>query len=243
MTEWVENALSTRRGMVLIGGGAALLAAIILVVYLKNYRSSVDASSSTASVLVAKNLIQKGAPGNIVAADRQYQVASIQEKELQTGAITDPGILRGLVAAHDVYPGQQLSTADFVPAAPGALQTNLKGDERAISIPIDAAHGMSGQVSPGDHVDVYAGLNFEGAGGARPVIKVLMENALVLRTGATGAPAGAIVLRGSGRQTAALAFASDNGKIWLVLRPASGAKPEKAGLMDTAALLGMRPVG
>ncbi len=241
--EWVENALSTRRGMVVIGGGAALLAAIILVVYLKNYRSSIGASSSTISVLVAKNLIQKGAPGDIVAADREYQVASIQEKELQTGAITDPGTLRGLVAAHDVYPGQQLSTVDFVAAAPGALQTSLNGNQRAISIPIDAAHGMSGQISPGDHVDVYAGLNQEGAGGARPVIKLLMENALVLRTASTGAPVGSVVLRGRGKQTAALAFASDNGKIWLVLRPASGARPEKVGLMDTSALLALRPVG
>jgi Flp pilus assembly protein CpaB len=241
--EWVENALSTRRGTLMIGGAAAVLAAIILVVYLKNYRSSVDASNATDAVLVAKNMIQKGAPGNFVAADRQYQVTSIRAKELQTGAISDPGTLRGLVAAHDIYPGQQLTTSDFVAAAPGALQTNLSGDQRAIAIPVDAAHGMSGQLAPGDHVDVYAGLNQSGMiGGARPVIKLLMENALVLRTATTGAPVGAVVLRGRGPQTAALAFAADNGKIWLVLRPASGARPEKVSLMDTSVLLGLRPV-
>src|SRR5206468_2502066 len=114
--EWVENTLSTRRGTLLIGGGAALLAAILLLVYLKNYRSNVDASNATVSVLVAKNLIQKGAPGNIVATDQQYQVTGIRQKELQTGAITDPSTLRGLVAAHDIYPGQQFTLADFVAA-------------------------------------------------------------------------------------------------------------------------------
>jgi Flp pilus assembly protein CpaB len=240
--EWVDNALSSRRGTFLFGGAAALLAAIVLIVYLKNYRSSLDAAKATVSVLVASNLIQKGAPGNIVATDRQYQVRSVRQKELETGAITDPGVLRGLVAAHDIYPGQQLTVADFVAAAPGALQTNLKGDQRAIAIPIDSAHGMSGQIAPGDRVDVYAGLNQQGPGGARPVIKLLMEDSLVLRTPSTGAPAGAVVLRGSGKQTAALAFASDNGKIWLVLRPASGARPERVGLMDTSTLLGLRPV-
>ena len=240
--EWVENTLSTRRGTLLIGGGAALLAAILLLVYLKNYRSNVDASNATVSVLVAKNLIQKGAPGNIVATDQQYQVTGIRQKELQTGAITDPSTLRGLVAAHDIYPGQQFTLADFVTASPGALQTNLAGNQRAISVPIDSAHGLGGQISPDDHVDVYVGLNQSGAGGSHPVIKLMMENALVLRTAATGAPAGTVVLRGNGKQTAALAFASDNGKIWLVLRPASGARPEGVGLMDTSVLLGMRPV-
>ena len=41
---------------------------------------------------------------------------------------------------------------------------------------------------------------------------------------------------------AALAFASDNGKIWLVLRPASGAKAQRVPLLDTNTLLGLRPV-
>jgi Flp pilus assembly protein CpaB len=241
--EWVDNAISTRRGTLLIGGGAALLAAIVLIAYLKNYRSSLDASNATVSVLVARNLIQKGAPGNIVASTREFQVRAIRQKHLQAGAITDPGALRGVVAAHDIYPGEQLTAVDFVAAAPGALQTNLSGDERAIAIPIDAAHGLSGQISPDDHVDVYVGINQSGAGGARPVIKLMMEDALVLRTPSSGGPAGSVVLRASAVQAAALAFASDNGKIWLVLRPASGAKAQRVPLIDTSALLGLRPVG
>jgi Flp pilus assembly protein CpaB len=193
-------------------------------------------------VLVAKTAIQKGSPGNIVASDQMYRLTAIHQSELQAGAFTDPAALRGLVAAHDIYPRQQLTQADFVAASPGALQTNLNGDQRAISIPIDAAHGMSGQISPGDHVDVYVGVNQGGAGGSHPVIKLMMENALVLRTASTGAPTGTVVLRGNGKQTAALAFASDNGKIWLVLRPATGARPEGVGVMNTSVLLGMRPV-
>ena len=100
-----------------------------------------------------------------MATDQQYQVTGIRQKELQTGAITDPSTLRGLVAAHDIYPGQQFTLADFVAASPGALQTNLAGNQRAISVPIDSAHGLGGQISPDDHVDVYVGLNQSGAGG------------------------------------------------------------------------------
>jgi Flp pilus assembly protein CpaB len=151
-------------------------------------------------------------------------------------------VLRGLVAAHDIYPGQQLTVADFVAVAAGSLQMNLAADQRAIAVPIDGGRGLIGQIGPGDHVDVYVGFNQQGTGGAQPVLKLLMENILVLRTADTGGPAGSIVLRGSGKQTAALAFASDNGKLWLVLRPASGAKPERPGLVNVGSLLGLSPV-
>lgn len=241
--ELTENLLSSRRGTVLLGAGAALLAAILLIVYLQHYRSSVDSSGATVSVLVAKDVIQKGAPGNIVASERQFLTRDIRKSELQPSAITDPGVLRGVVAAHDIYPGQQLTTADFVGVAPGALQTQLYGKLRAISVPIDEAHGMAGQINAGDHIDIYLGLNVQGPGGAVPAVKLLMENALVLRTPASGASPGTVVIRGTNRQTAALAFVADNGKLWFVLRPPSGAKPQQPGLVTAARLLlGTRPV-
>jgi Flp pilus assembly protein CpaB len=242
--DFAENLLSSRRGTILLGAGAALIAAILLIVYLSHYRSSIKASDETTPVLVAKNLIQKGAPGNLIARAHQYQIELIPKRTIRAGAITDTSTLGGLVAAHDIYANQQLTTADFVAVAPNSIQTNLAGRNRAISIPLDPAHGMLGEITPGDHVDVYVGLEMEGPGGAQPVLKQLMQNALVLRTPATGAGSGNVVLRANGAQTAALAFAADNGKLWLVLRPASGAKPARPGLVTVQRLLlGVRPVG
>ena len=242
--DFAENLLSTRRGTILLGAGAALIAAILLIVYLSHYRSSIKASGETTPVLVAKSLIQKGSPGNLVARSHQYQIASIPKSTVRAGAITDTSTLAGLVAAHDIYANQQLTTADFVAAAPNSIQTNLAGRNRAISIPLDQAHGMLAELSPGDHVDIYVALEMQGPGGTVPVLKQLMQNALVLRTPTTGAGSGNIVLRASGPQAAALAFAADNGKLWLVLRPASGAKPAPPGLVTVQRLLlGVRPVG
>jgi Flp pilus assembly protein CpaB len=240
--DFAENLFSSRRGTLLIGGAAALLAAILLLVYLKHYRSSLDSSNASVSVLVAKNLIQKGAPGNIVATGQQYQVTSVHKAQLELGALTDPATLRGLVAAHDIYAGQQLTTADFVAVAPYSLQTELTGTARAISVPFDGPHGLAGQISPGDRVDVYV---YEGAGGAggSGFLKLLMQNALILRTEASGAATGTDVLRGTGPQVAELAFAAETGKLWLVLRPASAAKPSKPGVVTLPRiLLGSGPV-
>jgi Flp pilus assembly protein CpaB len=221
----------------LIGGAAALLAAIVIIVYLKHYRSSVNGSNATLSVLVAKDLIQKGAPGNLVASNQQFQVTAVHKPEIELGAIRDPADLRGLVATHDIYPGQQLTLSDFVAAPPYALQTELTGTSRAIQVPFDAPHGMTGQITAGDHVDVYVFENTQGPGGTQAWLKQLMQNALVLRTPTSGASVGTVVLRGNAVQAAEMAFAADTGKLWLVLRPPSGAKPAKPGLITVERLL------
>jgi Flp pilus assembly protein CpaB len=235
--EWAENLLSSRRGTLLFGGAAALLAAIILIVYLKNYRSSVSGSNAALSVLVAKDLIQKGAPGNLVASQQQFQVATIHKAELEIGAIRDPSALRNLVATHDIYPGQQLTLSDFATAPANTIQTQLTGRWRAISVPFDTSHGMTGEIQPGDHVDVYVFENVQGPGGSQNWLKQLMQNALVLRTATPGAASGTVVLRALAVQAAEMAFAADTGKLWLVLRPASGAKPSTPGLITVERLL------
>jgi hypothetical protein len=50
-------------------------------------------------------------------------------------------------------------------------------------------------------------------------------------------------LRASGRQAAVLAYASDNGKLWFVLRPPSGARTVNPGFISAQSLLlGLKPV-
>jgi len=238
VVEIAQNLFSTRRGSFLVGVVAAALAGIVLLAYLHNYRSSFNASGVRAPVLVAKNLIQKGTPGNIVGQTNQFQVANIPKAQLQTGAISDPAALRGRVAIVDIYPGQQLSAADFVYAAPGALTVSISRNDRAISVPIDAAHSLNGQLTNGDHIDVFVGMNRKGAGGSKPVIKLLMQDIQVLR-----APlAGVTTLKVSQKQAAALAWAVDNGKLWFVLRPPSGATNPNPGLITADTLLTLKPV-
>src|SRR5262249_32162972 len=110
MVEIAQNLFSTRRRSLVAGAVAAGLAVIVLVVYLHNYRSSVNSAAATGPVLVAKQLIPKGTSGDIVASTVQYQVAQLPKSEFKDGAITDPGILAGRVALTDIYPRQQLTS-------------------------------------------------------------------------------------------------------------------------------------
>jgi len=242
VVEIAQNLFTTRRGSLLVGAAAAVLAGIILVAYLHQYRNSVNSASAPVSVLVAKNLIQKGTPGDIIGTSSQFQVGSVPKGQLQTGALTDPAALSGRVAVTDIYPGQQLTAGYFAYAPPGTLQTKISGSDRAIAIQIDAEHGMAGQIGAGDHIDIFVGVNRLGSGGTQPVIKLLMEDITVLRA-PLGTGAGIYTLRATGRQAPVLAYASDNGKLWFVLRPASGAKTVNPGFISSQSLLlGLKPV-
>lgn len=247
-----QKMLSTRGGTVALGGAAAVLAAFVLLLYLNSYRSSVSADSEPVTVLVARTLIEKGMPGDIVGLKRLFESDEAPKSQVKDGAITDPSTLRGRVAVEDIYPGQQLTVADFA-GTTDAIGAKLAGKHRAIAVPLDTARGLVGRIEPGDRVDVLAGFNVLGnaAGGqGRPVVKVMMQDALVLDAPAQTAAGLAaanqtanVVLRVNRDQATEIAWAVDNGKIWLVLRPRAGAPPTRPGVATAESVLtGVKPV-
>jgi Flp pilus assembly protein CpaB len=256
----MQKLLATRGGTAAVAGGAALLATLIFLVYLNSYRNSVDDSGEPIAVLVAKSLIPKGMSGDLIGSQELFQPTTAPKSQVKDGAVTDPATLRGRVTTDDIYPGQQLTTGDFTTTTTDAIATKIVGDQRAVSIPLDEAHGLIGHVRAGDHVDILGGFNLvrvdrngvpvSNGGAARPVLKLLMENILVLDvpTGAGGGLGAAsreanVVLRLTDQQAAELAFASDNGKIWFSLRPQSGGQAAAPSFVTLETLLlGVKPV-
>jgi Flp pilus assembly protein CpaB len=213
--------LSTRSGTLVVGVLAAAIAALLLLVYLNRYRHNLSQRTAPVAVLVAKSLIQKGTPGSLIGTKVLYQATSVPRDQLKAGALSDPSSLSGQVALADIYPGQQLTVSLFGALAPGDVGTELVAFERAVSIPVDATHGLIGTVRPGDHVDILIGFSPGSVRGAPAgsIIKTLLQNIVILQT--TGS---SLTLRVSDQQAARLAWASDNGKIWITLRPAAGAR-------------------
>jgi Flp pilus assembly protein CpaB len=237
----------TRRGAMIAGIGAAFVAGLVLVVYLKQYRASVNSGHEKLTVLVAKRLIEKGTPGNLIGGKELFQTAEVARTQLKTGALADPALLRGRIAVADIYPGQQLTTADFTATTTDAIPTRIAGKQRAVSVPLDAAHGLIGQVAPGDRVDVWAG--FLSRNGV-PFLGLVASNVLVLSApqqagGGLGGGNGTgnLVLRVNPKQAAQLAFSSDNGHVWAVLRPQVGAAPTRPSIITVSnAVIGLRPI-
>jgi Flp pilus assembly protein CpaB len=250
--EFAQRVISTRAGTVAVAAGAALLAGISIAVYLNRYRHSVSSQGAPVTVLVAKRTIAKGTSGDVVAAQSMFTTATLRESQLREGAFSDPAAIRDRVAVRDVYKGQQLTAADFVAGAT-SLPSTLTGTQRVVTIPLDVAHGLIGHVQAGDRVDVFAGFNITPVGtvtdsNAFPVIRRLMENILVVDV--SGQAKGIaqqgntnVSLRVNDAQAAKLVFASDNGKLWLALRPAANARSTKPGVVTVGTdVFGLPPL-
>jgi pilus assembly protein CpaB len=242
----VESILSsklftTRRGTIIMGVGAAVLAAIALIVYLNHYRNSVNGNAEPQQVLVAKSLIQKGTPGDVIGSTGLFQVTSIPKSQLKTGAFVDPKTLTGKFATTNIFPGEQLTASDFSATEGNSLTQQLARDQRAVVVSLDSASELGGQVAAGDHVDVWVAFNAQGANGiTRPVVRLVEQNMLVLNV--PSASGGNVTLKANSKQAGTLIYASQNATIWLTLRPAVGTTTPKAPVISSNDLLGLAPI-
>ena len=248
-----RKVLSTREGTLVFAVLAALLAAGALMAFVSGYKRSVDASAEPVTVLVAKDALPKGSSGDLIAQKGLFQATGLKREQVKEGAITDPASLRGQVATHEIVRGQQLTTADFSKPTDPVL-SKLEADTRAVGVALDTAHGLIGQIQAGDHVDVYAGFNVQpdGASRPRPVMRVLLQDVEVLAApeadekaavGASTGQAKNVVLRVPEERGAELAFTSDNGRVWLVLRPQAGADSTPPSLTTVDRMvMGLPPI-
>ncbi len=162
--------------------------------------------------------------------------------QIPAGAIADASAIQGRVAARDIQRGQALTATDFTVG--GGIASQLAPNQRAISVPLDTSHGLAGVLQAGDRVDVYAGFSNGAGGGA--TLKLLLPNIQVLAVndssgsglGGSGASDANVVLKVlARRRRSALAFASDNGKVWLVLRGANATGPDARAARSTVTSL------
>lgn len=245
--DW-RKLLGTRKGTVIVAAVCAAIAAVILIAALNHYRENLASSNNQETVLVSTGLIQKGTAGDAIASEQRFQAQSVAAKQVSSGAIADTAQLHGRVAVADIYPGQQLTMADFT--ASGGLASQLSAPQRAMTISLDPSHGMIGQLQAGDHVDVYADLE-GGAGHGGGVVRLLAANVAVLKAGTppgSGLGGGnlanqqsTVTLDIADDQAGALAYAADNGKLWLVLRPANASTRPPSNVTAQTLLSGSVP--
>lgn len=254
MSTRLRRLLSTRRGVITVAAGAAVLGGAILILFLSAYRNSLTGSDGTEKVLVARVLIETGSPADAIAADNMYEIASVEKADIDSGAVEDPAELKGKVTTATIYPGEQVTAGDFREQS-DSLGDQIRARERAISLPFTSYGGLAGDLKAGDRVDVIGlfQLDPQSVGRERPVSRLLMQDALVLRapenvetdlTGASSTRMHPVVLRGTDTEAVALAFAARSGSLWLALRPKAGAKEMSKPTAETLERLayGLPPV-
>lgn len=230
-----KGILSSRRGSLIVAAAVALVALILIFLFVDNRNGGGGLVGGGATrVLVASALIPKGSSGDVVAARGLSQATTLDNGDVKSGAIADPSELRGKIATQDIYPGQQLTASSFKSGS-GNITAKLAGDQRAVAVPVDPAHGMIGTVRTGDRVDVFVAVG--SSNGKEPAVRALLQNVMVLDAPDPDSDNGNIVLRAASNDAAKLAFASDNGKIWVALRPPVGAANTKGSTITLDSLL------
>lgn len=249
--QFATKLVSTRRGTLLVALVIAMLAGASILLYLNSYRESLKAQGAMVTVLVAKQSIPKGTAGSVVAAKDLYTVTTIRESQVLDGGLSDPASLRNKVATREIFQGAQLTATDFG-AAGDSLSAQLTDTQRVISVPLDSAHGLIDGIDAGNRVDVYAGFNViplgadgrpVNGGQARPMLRRILSDVPVLAIGDKSKGSTNVSLGVDDVDAAKVAFASDNGKLWLALRPSAGAKASRPRLVTVETLLlGVPPV-
>ena len=231
LTGKVSGKMSSRGWAIALGIGAIVLAAILLVVYLDRYRARVGGRNAPTPVLVAKQLIPAGTPGNLIASGPMYAPTTLPRKEVEVGAIADPQYLAGRAASAAIFPGQQFTATDFATSDTASVDSQITGTQRAIAISIDGVHGILSEVQVGDSVDIYIAVAGE--------IKLFRPNVKVLAIPSIPGPVGGsnLILRMETKDAATFAYAADNTQLRFVLRPVVNAKPTKPSTANAATVL------
>lgn len=239
--------LSTRRGAALVALVCAAAAAAVLLVAISHYRAGVSTAQQDVTVLVANRLIPKGTSGTAIATGGSFATERLARKQVSAGAVADTAAISGEVTSRDVLPGEQLTAVDFTAAS--GIAARLTPSQRAISLTLDQAHGLTGVVQAGDHVDVYGGFNVDqGSGPGRPVVRLLVPNVNVLQVKSGGGGIGGggqnntTVLAVDEKQSAMVTFAQEYGKVWLVLRGNGASDTQPVFMSLGAELLGLTPI-
>lgn len=143
-----RRVLGTVAAVTLAGVGA-----IGLVSWANSTKESAEAAQAQTAVLVVDEHIPKGA--NAATILSSTHVGSVQQKSLASGALTSDGQVGTLVAAADMYPGDQVVSDRLV----AQLDNGVPADKVQVAVTLTPERAIGGAVKTGDTVGVY--LSFE----------------------------------------------------------------------------------
>lgn len=211
----------------------AVVSAMALVVYANSADRRAISQQAPVPVYVASQKIEQGE--SIEEAAGKIRVASIPRKALAENAVRALAQISGRVAAVDILPGEQLLVGRWVTReqVEGENLLNVQPGFQAVSIQVDATRQVSGFITPGNRVNIFATLTAQGGG---KFSRLLLADIKVLAVGANAAAGSSRPAPGQGSSLSTITlevrdglvervvFAAESGSLYLSL-VAPGAKP------------------
>ena len=161
---------------------AAALFAVFLLYSYTNERNTELAQKFAArrSVVVATKDINEM---ETIDASK-LELKSIPMDYIQPDALSQPEQAVGMVALAPIKAGEQILQNKIMEPGPvTGLSLQVTPQKRAVSIPIDAVHGVSKLIKPGDRIDVVAAIDVGHGAQAHKEVRTILQNVSVLATG------------------------------------------------------------
>lgn len=187
---------------------------------------------------VATQDIPKGMTGDAALSDGLIQPSRVLRGSVPPAAVTDSSRLGGKVASATIQAKQFITDSSFVSPAQGgggSLASAIGNrDLVAVTISVDSARGVAGQIAPGDHVDIFV-VGDKDATVLLNDVRVLAvgQETAANASGGNGQPgsaasnSGLITFELSPADALAVVGANKAGTLYLALRPLAAASTGK----------------
>lgn len=112
----------------------------------------------------------------------------VEEKPIsyvEPQAVTDPEQAVGLIALAPIKKGEQVLQSKVIKPGPvTGLSLQVSPSKRAIAIPVSETNAVAKLLNPGDRIDIVTALDVGKGVNQRREVKTLMQDVVVLATGA-----------------------------------------------------------
>jgi Flp pilus assembly protein CpaB len=228
--------------------GLALVAMLVTLLYVTNYKRSVQHNNASVQVYVAAHDSPAGVAGTDLVKQHDLKVETVQRRDVVPGAISTPDQIDNLVLATPIFAGEQVTMRRFTDVAAQGIRAQLKGTMRAVQVSGDPNQLLSGTLHAGDHVDLVANLRL-AANSAVNATRIVLRDLTVLTgpqdsTVAKVSPGGttSVILAVTDTQVQRLFFVLKNADWTLELRPVVDASDssERIETLDSILKEGVR---
>ena len=208
--------------------GAAIIVALVTSYLIYNYLQKRTAPKEAALETQPVAVAIVNLPWGTSLKKEMIKLEPYLKKSLPSGYFSDLSTLEGRVVISPIALNEPILQSRLAPTdlKTGGVAAVLKPKNRAVAVRVDKVIGVAGFISPGNRVDVLVTIE-GGKGIPEAITKIVLENILVLATGAevqkTGkeaqaSPVDVITLEVTPEETEKLAHAATQGKLQLALR-------------------------
>jgi Flp pilus assembly protein CpaB len=230
-----------------IAVGLALVAMLLTLLYVTNYKRSVQHAGTNVQVYVAAHDLSAGTAGADLIKHHDLRLATVAQRSVVPGAISSPDQIQSLVLTAPIFADEQVTLRRFSDAAAEGIRAQLKGTMRAVQVQGDPNQLLSGTLHAGDHVDVVANLRVNpdsNTNASRIVLRDLtVLNGPESSTGRVSVGgSSSVILAVTDTQVQRLFFVLKNGDWTLELRPVVDASdsPERVETLSSVMREGVR---